>query len=111
MPDKSTDNVNVVTRRTRQTTSHMHTRPQVRAYTPSHAHANRPIMNFRSIMVYGFGMHLPHRIPNAVYALRTYLHCSCLLNAVPFRYCLFYSANLLRVQRATTDVLPARYVD
>jgi hypothetical protein len=65
------------------------------------------IVNFQSIMVYGFGMHLPHRIPNAVYALRTYLHFSCLLNAMLFRDCLIHPANLLRVQRATTDVLTA----
>jgi hypothetical protein len=84
MPDKSTNNVNVVSRRTRHTTSHMLTRPQVRAYTPSHAHANRLYPEFSINYVYGFGLHLPHRIPNAVYALRTYLHCSCLLNAVLF---------------------------
>jgi hypothetical protein len=36
MPDKSTDNVNVVPRRTRQTTSHMLTRPQVRANRLNH---------------------------------------------------------------------------
>jgi hypothetical protein len=45
MPDKSIDNVNVVTRRTRQTTSHMYTRRRY-VHGLAHAHANHLYREF-----------------------------------------------------------------